>query len=122
MSELSTIQQLAAEIDGGNLRLKVHREKLDEAIKGIQDLMDRIDKMAQDLKNVEYVTGFGGFQMGLALAAKFTTKGSGENGIGQRITEVQTELQAAQELILKAARAYAETDAAYADVLSRTEI
>ncbi|WP_227984448.1 hypothetical protein [Nocardia spumae] len=122
MSELSTIQQLAAEVDGGNLRLKVRRDKLDEAIKGLQDLIDRIDTMGQNLKDVEYVTGFGGFQMGLDLATKFTTKGSGEDGIKQRATEVQKELKAAQELILKAARAYAETDSEYADVLSRTEV
>lgn len=122
MSELSTIQQLAAEVDGGNLRLRLHRDKLDEAIKGIQDLIDRIDMLSFQVRSVEHVTGFGGFQMGLDLAAKFTAKGSGENGIKERITEVQKELQAAQELILKAARAYAETDAAYADVLGRTEI
>ncbi|MFF0499122.1 hypothetical protein ACFYU5_22155 [Nocardia aobensis] len=122
MSELSTIQQLDAEVDGGNLRLKVHRDKLDGAIKGLQDLIDSIDMLWPNVQAVEHVTGFGGFQMGLDLAAKFTTKGSGENGIRQRVNEVQKELQAAQELILKAARAYAETDAAYADVLSRTEV
>ncbi|MGW5513496.1 hypothetical protein [Nocardia africana] len=122
MSEISTIQQLATEIDAGNLWLKVNRDKLDEAIKGIQDLIDRIDMMSFQLRSVEYVTGFGGFQMGLDLAAKFTAKGGGENGIKQRVNEVQKELQAAQELILKAARAYAETDAQYADVLSRTEV
>ena len=122
MSELSTIQQLAAEADNGNLRLKVHRDKLDEAIKGLQDLIDSIDMLTPHFRTAEYVTGFGGFQMGLDLAAKFTAKGSGENGIKQRAAEAQKELQAAQELILKAARAYAETDSEYADVLSRTEV
>lgn len=122
MSELSTLTQLSADVDAGNMRLKIHRDKLDEAIQGIQDLIDRIDGMWPQLQTAEYVTGFGGFQIGLDLAAKFTAKGSGENGIRQRVNEVQKELQAAQELILKAARAYAETDAAYADVLSRTEI
>ena len=122
MSELSTIAQLSAEVDGGNLHLRVHRDKLDEAIKGLQDLIDGIQAMGPFMQTVEYVTGFGGFQMGLDLAAKFTKKGSGEELIKQRLDEAVNELQAAQELILKAARAYAETDSEYADVLSRTEI
>ncbi len=78
MSELSTIAQLSAEVDGGNLHLRVHRDKLDEAIKGLQDLINDIQAMGPFMQTVEYVTGFGGFQMGLDLAAKFTKKGSGE--------------------------------------------
>ncbi len=122
MSESSTLKELTAEVEAGNLKLKVSREKLDEAIKGLQDLIDTLDAFAPDLKVVESVTGFGGFQMGLDLARKFTDKGSGENSINQRVKEVQQELRASQELILKAARAYAETDTEYADVLGRTEI
>ncbi len=122
MSELSTIQQLSAEVEAGNLRLKVSRQAMDDAIKGLQDLIDDIQAMGPHIQTVEYVTGFGGFQMGLDLAAKFTRKGSGEESIKQRLDEVAQELEAAQELILKAARAYAETDAEYADVLSRTEV
>lgn len=120
--DLTTIKQLAAEADSGNLRLKIDRQSLDDAIKGIQDLIDSLDAMGPQLTTVETVTGFGGFQMGLDLAAKFTQKGSGEESIKQRIQEAVDELKAAQELILKAARAYAETDSAYADVLARTEV
>ena len=119
---MSEINQLMSEVEAGSLKLRVSREKLDEAIKGIQDLIDVLDSSAPNLKVVETVTGFGGFQMGVDLAAKFTAKGSGEIGINQRVTKAVEELKAAQELILKAARAYAETDAAYADVLARTEV
>ena len=122
MSELSTLTALAAEVDSGKLKLRVDRKSLDDALKGLQDFIDQLDSLGFDLKTVEQVTGFGGFQMGQDLAAKFTRKGSGDDSIKQRIKEAQDELRAAQELILKAARAYAETDADYADVLGRTEI
>ena len=98
------------------------RASLDAAIKGLQDLIDAIDGFGPQVKTLEFVEGFGEFDMGVQLAQKFTRKGSGEDSIAQRILEVQEELRLAQEVILKAARAYAETDAAYADVLGRTEI
>ena len=117
MSELSTLHDLSNEITQGSLKLRVHRDKLEEAIKGIQDLIDKLDDMSYQVKQVEYVDGFGGFQMGVDLANKFTRKGSGEGSIRQRIVEVTHELKAAQDVIRKAAIAYAETDDDYRDVL-----
>ncbi|NKY54529.1 hypothetical protein [Nocardia vermiculata] len=117
MSELSTLQQLSDDITQGNLKLKVHRDKLDEAVKGIQDLIDELQAMGNWINQVAYVDGFGGFQMGIDLAKKFSRKGSGEESIRQRLDEVVHELKAAQDVIRKAAIAYAQTDDEYRDVL-----
>ena len=117
MSEISTLRQLLGEIAQGNLKLKVARNKMDEAVKGLQVLIDQLDDMNLLLAQVEVVDGLGGFQMGTDLAQKFTNKGSGDNSIRQRVNEVTQELKAGQDMIRKAATAYAETDAEYADVL-----
>ncbi|WP_036506955.1 MULTISPECIES: hypothetical protein [Nocardia] len=113
MSDLATLQQLGAQVEQGNLRLKVHRSQLEAAIKGLQDLIDQINDLSLHVETVAQVTGFGGFQMGLDLAEKFTRKGSGEGSIRQRIKEAIDELKSAQDVIRKAAEAYAETDDAY---------
>ncbi|MFF0499119.1 hypothetical protein ACFYU5_22140 [Nocardia aobensis] len=113
MSELGDFKQLATEVEQGNLRLKIHRDKLDGAIKGLQDLIDHIEGLRYDIETVAQVSGFGGFQMGLDLAQKFTRKGSGDGGIRQRAKEAVEELQAAQDVIRKASQAYVETDEAY---------
>ncbi|NKY49717.1 hypothetical protein [Nocardia vermiculata] len=110
MSELTTLKQLGAEIEAGNLRLRVDRAHFDAAIKGLQDLIDELDAFGPDIENVAVVTGFGGFQMGVDLARKFTVKGSGEGSIKQRIQEAQDELRAAQDVLRKAVLAYVETD------------
>ena len=117
MSELSTLHQLSDEVAQGTLTLRVHRDKLDEAVKGLQVLINHLDDMSNWVKQVERVDGFGGFQMGVNLARKFTEKGSGENSIRQRINEATEELKTAQDVIRKAAIAYAQTDHDYADVL-----
>lgn len=110
MSELSAWKQLSAEVESGNLKLKVHKDAMDAAIKGLQDFIDHLDTFGPDLKTVENVTGFGGFDMGIQLAQKFTVKGSGDDSINQRVKELIEEAKAAQDVIRKAAKAYADTD------------
>ncbi|MBF4998656.1 hypothetical protein IRT45_16015 [Nocardia sp. BSTN01] len=115
MSEQDIWEQLGEEVAQGNLRLKIEPDALDRAIKGLQDLIDEIDDLGYAVRTVETVTGFGGFTMGVQLAEKFTRKGSGEDSIKQRMKEVQGELQAAQDLLRKAAAAYAEAEDANTD-------
>ncbi len=75
MSEISTLRQLLGEIAQGNLKLKVHRDKMDEAVKGLQVLIDQLDDMNLLLAQVEVVDGLGGFQMGTDLCAKIHKQG-----------------------------------------------
>ncbi len=113
MSDLGVWKQLATEVEQGNLKLRVHRDALESAIKGLQDFIDGINDLSLHVETVGQVTGFGGFQMGLDLAKKFTAKGSGDESIRQRLKEVIDEAKAAQDVIRKAALAYAETDDAF---------
>lgn len=117
MSDLSAWHRLSGEVDQGKLKLKVHRDALDEAIKLLQDYIDDLDGLRHYVAQVAKVSGFGGFQIGLDLADKFTRKGSGEGSIRDRLKELTDEAKAIQDVIRKAAIAYAETDAEYADVL-----
>jgi len=119
MSELDVWRQLADEVAQGNLKLKVHREGLDAAVKHLQDYIDHIDSLSNDIDLVAKVTGFGGFQIGVQLAQKFTDKGSGDESIKQRLKELQDEAKAIQDTLGKAATAYAETDQQFADVLTK---
>ncbi|WP_146097532.1 hypothetical protein [Nocardia nova] len=113
MSELDVWRDLANEAAQGNLRLKVHRDALDRAVKLLQDYIDHIDGMNLDVATVKRVTGFGGFQMGVDLAQKFSRKGDGDESISQRLKELTQEAKAIQDTLRKAAIAYAETDAEY---------
>ncbi len=119
MSELDVWKQLADDVAQGNLKLKVHREGLDTAIKHLQDYIDGIDDLGSYIDVVARVDGFGGFQIGVQLAQKFTEKGSGDESIKQRLKELQDEAKSIQETLRKAAVAYAETDQEFADVLTR---
>ncbi|WP_157126089.1 hypothetical protein [Nocardia mikamii] len=113
MSELDVWRQLANEVEQGNLKLMIHRDKLDAAVKHLQEYIDHIDDMTNYVDQVKRVSGFGGFQMGLDLADKFTRKGSGDESIQQRIKELIDEAKAIQDVLRKAAVAYADTDAEY---------
>ncbi|NKY89481.1 hypothetical protein [Nocardia veterana] len=117
MSELDTWRQLSDEVAQGNLTLKVHRDALDAAVKLLQDYIDHIDSCRRDVQTVARVSGFGGFQMGQDLAAKFTRKGSGDGSIRERLKELADEAKAIQDVLRKAAVAYAQTDGQFADVL-----
>ncbi len=117
MSELDAWKQLADEVSQGNLKLKVHREGLDAAVKHLQTYIEHIDKAYRDAEAVATVSGFGGFQIGVQLAQKFTDKGSGSESIKQRLKELSAEAKAIQDTLRKAAKAYAETDQQFADVL-----
>ncbi|MFI7194856.1 hypothetical protein ACIBQ0_34450 [Nocardia nova] len=113
MSELDVWRDLANEAAQGNLKLKVHRDALDRAVKLLQDYIDHIDGMNLDVATVKRVTGFGGFQMGVDLAQKFSRKGDGDESISQRLKELTQEAKAIQDVLRKAAIAYADTDAEY---------
>ncbi|ATL70253.1 hypothetical protein [Nocardia terpenica] len=117
MSELDVWKQLAAEVSQGNLKLKVHRDALDQAVKHLQGYIDHLDTLSFALETVATVSGFGGFQIGVQLAQKFTDKGSGNESIKQRLKELQDEAKAIQDTLHKAAVAYAESDRQFADVL-----
>jgi len=110
MSELDTWKQLANEVARGNLMLSVDPEGLSAAIKQLQDYIDGIDELGPYIQTVSHVSGFGGFQIGVDLAQKFTDKGGGDESIKQRLKELSDEAKAIQETIRKAAAAYAETD------------
>lgn len=110
MSELGIWKQLDQEVAQGNLSLRVEPDALNAAIKALQDFIDHIDDLGYAVRTVETVTGFGGFPMGVALAEKFTRKGSGEDSIKQRLKEVQEEARAAQDVLRKAAAAYAQAE------------
>lgn len=107
-------QQLAEEVAQGNLRLKISPEALDAVVKHLQDYMDKLDKLLDDVPQVAEVTGFGGFKIGMELAAKFTAMGSGPDSIRQRLHEYQDEAKLIQDTIRKAAAAYADTDHSFA--------
>ncbi|MBF6448781.1 hypothetical protein IU429_13995 [Nocardia elegans] len=113
MSELDVWRQLSDEVAQGNLKLRVHRDALDRAVKLLQDYIDQIDGMMVYAGYVKNVTGFGGFQMGIDLAQKFTRKGDGDGSINQRLKELTQEAKAVQDVLRKAAIAYADTDAEY---------
>ncbi|NKY86408.1 hypothetical protein [Nocardia veterana] len=110
MSDTGVWRQLATEVDAGNLSLRVDRESLDAAIKGLQDFIDHVNDLSIHVETVGFVTGFGGFKMGQDLAAKFTQKGSGEGSIRQRLKELIEEAKAAQDVLRKAAAAYAQAE------------
>lgn len=109
--------QLAEEVAQGNLRLKISREALDAVAKYLQDYIDTIDELLYDVREVANVTGFGGFKIGLELAAKFTAMGSGPDSIQQRLHEYQEEARLIQDTIRKAAAAYADMDQNFAQGL-----
>lgn len=117
MSELDTWKQLAEDASQGGLMLKVHEDDLTAAVKHLQNYIDTLKNLGHEVEYVAKVSGFGGFQIGVDLAKKFTDKGSGDESIKQRIKELAAEAEAIQDTIRKAAKAYAETDQAYADVL-----
>ncbi len=119
MSELDAWKRLADEVAAGNLTLKVDREGLDAAVKHLQDYIDSVKNLRQPLQVVETVTGFGGFQIGVQLAQKFTDKGSGDESIKQRANELVDEAKAIQDTLRKAAAAYVETDHQSADAITR---
>lgn len=87
MSEIAHLNQLAAEVESGTLKLKVDRASLDAAIKGLQDLIDEIDRLGPTVNAVEHISGLGGFDMGVQLAQKFTRKAAAKtasrNGFGK---------------------------------------
>ncbi|MFR9752643.1 hypothetical protein ACL02S_16625 [Nocardia sp. 004] len=117
MSELYVWRQLADEVAQGNLKLKVHREGLDAAVKHLQNYINYIDDLQIHVQTVAEVSGLGGFPIGLQLEQKFTEKGGGAESIRQRLKELIDEAEAIQDTLRKAAVAYAETDQAFADVL-----
>ena len=119
MSDLDPVRQLAGEVAQGNVTLNVDREDLDAAIKHLQDCIDTIDGLRRPLGIVAHVTGFGGFKIGVQLAEKFTEKGSGNEGIAQRLKEIQAAAMSLQDSIRKAAAAYEEADHAHAAAVSK---
>ncbi|MBF6333611.1 hypothetical protein [Nocardia transvalensis] len=110
MSELAVWRQLSDEVAAGNLKLRVNREGLDAAVKHVQDYLDAIDALQVVVGQVTHVDGFGGFRIGVELAAKFTEKGGGAESIKQRLTELAAEAKAIQDTLRKAAAAYTEAD------------
>lgn len=118
MSDLDAVTQLAADVAQGNVTLNVNHENLDAAIKHLQDFIDAIDELNPHVATVAQVTGFGGFKIGVQLAEKFTEKGSGSEGIAQRLKELQAAAVSLQDSIRKAAAAYAEADHAHANAIN----
>src|SRR5689334_16523112 len=111
MSELDVWRQLSGEVAQGNLKLMIHRDKLDAAVKQLQDYIDEIDDLTFLVREVSNVSGLGGFQMGVDLARKFSGKADGADGsIQQRLKELADEAKAIQDTLRKAAIAYADTD------------
>jgi uncharacterized protein YukE len=118
MSDLDAVKQLAADVAQGNVMLNVDPENLNEAIKHLQDYIDTIDGLRHHVADVAFVTGFGGFKIGVDLAEKFTEKGSGDNSIRVRLKELQAAAMSLQDSIRKAAAAYAEADHAHANAIN----
>ncbi|MBF6243845.1 hypothetical protein IU471_09655 [Nocardia elegans] len=107
-------QQLSEEVAQGNLKLMIHRDKFDAAVKRLQDYIDEIDNLTFLVREVSNVSGLGGFQMGVDLAHKFSRKADGADGsIQQRLKDLADEAKAVQDVLRKAAIAYADTDAEY---------
>jgi hypothetical protein len=98
--------------------LNVSPDDLNAVIKHLQDYIDRIDELQPHVQTVTKVDGFGGFKIGVQLAQKFTEKGSGSEGIGQRLIELQNAARSLQDSIRKAAAAYAEADHAHANAIN----
>ena len=114
MSELDTWKDLGSQVDQGGLKLKVHRDDLENAVKLLQAYIDDVAELGTLTNQLSNVSGLGGFQMGIDLARKFSEKGGGEESIRQRLKELIDEAKAMQDVFRKAAIAYAETDAEYA--------
>ncbi|WP_280269700.1 hypothetical protein [Nocardia wallacei] len=110
MSELDVWRQLADEVAHGNLTLRVTRENLDTAVRHLQDYIDALDTMRPLVNQVATADGFGTFDIGEQLAAKYTEKGSGAAGIAQRLRDLAAEAVAIQDTLRKAAAAYTETE------------
>jgi hypothetical protein len=119
VSELDVWRQLAGEAERGHLRLRVSREGLDAAVKHLQDYIDAIDLMRPLVGQVARVDGFGSFQLGEDLAAKFSARGSGVDGIAQRFDELAAAAVAIQDTIRKAAAVYVEADGQAAAAIGR---
>jgi prefoldin subunit 5 len=99
--------------------LNVSPDDLNAVIKHLQDYIDRIDELQPHVQTVTKVDGFGGFKIGVQLAQKFTEKGSGSEGIAQRLIELQDAARSLQDSIRKAAVVYEDADQTHANAVTK---
>ncbi|WP_157128781.1 hypothetical protein [Nocardia amamiensis] len=85
--------------------------------------IDNLEGVLQLTRNIETVTGFGGFPSGKVLEEKFTLKGStGSDSIQNRIREHIDEVKLMREVFVKAIENFRSVDQSNSDKIAGIDI